>query len=473
MSIEQLLHVLRSRWKLVLLSTVLVFAVALIVSAVLPKRYTATASVLAEARSIDPVSGGLASVTMLPGYVATQIDIISSERVARRVVKMLGLDKSPEAVQRWRDEAEGLGTVENYYAGLLAKGLEVVPGRESNVISISFHGADPKVAASIANAFARAYVETSLELKVDPAREYASWFVDRTKQLRDNLEQAQTRLSAFQRDKGIVSVDDRLDVENARLAELSTQLAASQAQRADTASRQRQASSSMDTSPDVLQNPVVSALRADVARQEAKLKDLSGQLGVNHPQYQRSLAELVELKAKLDAEMRQVAASVGSAAQANVFREGTIRGTIDTQKQRILALRQQRDELAVLQRDVESAQKAYDLVAQRLSQLSLESQSQQTNISVLDAAAEPTSPSSPKSLRNALLGLVLGCALGVGVALLLELIDPRVRSVGDLRHYAGVPVLAELPEIRPSGIRRRKVRRAAAEPTLAQAGAHV
>jgi len=473
MDFHQLLLILRSRWKLVALSTVIVFAIALGVSLVLPKRYAATSSVLAEAKTTDPISGSVMSATTLPGYISTQIDIISSDRVARRVVRMLGIDKSADAIELWRTDGEGKGTVESFYAERLAQGVDVKPGRESNVISIGFKSANPKAAAAIANAYARAYVETTLELKVDPAREYATWFVERTRQLRDNLEKAQSKLSAYQRKNGIVSVDDRLDVENARLSELSSQLATSQAARADTSSRERQASSSMDTSPDVLQNPVVSSLRSEIVRQEAKLKEMSGQLGVNHPQYQRSLAELTELKSKLDAEMRQVAASIGSATQANALREGSIRGALDAQKKRILALRQQRDELAVLQRDVEGAQKAYDLVAQRLSQLSLESQTQQTNVSILDTAIEPVDPASPKILRNSVLGVVLGLAMGIGIAMLLELLNPRVRSAADLRHFAGVPVLAELPTSqKPSRRRLRRARKLVhAEPSLTPAGA--
>ncbi|MBL3200653.1 chain length determinant protein EpsF, partial [Klebsiella pneumoniae] len=70
--------------------------------------------------------------------------------------------------------------------------------------------------------------------------QYASWFAGQSKALREGLEKAQSKLSAFQQESGIVATDERLDIENARLAELSSQYTAIQAQRSDSSSRQAQ-----------------------------------------------------------------------------------------------------------------------------------------------------------------------------------------------------------------------------------------
>lgn len=444
MTFQQFVLILKARWKVILAIFSVVVATTLVLSLILPKQYTASTSVLIDMKSADPIYGAMMQAQLLPGYMATQVDIITSDRVAQRVVRMLGVDKNPDAIAQWQDEGEGKGTVVTFFADLLQKKLDVKPSRESSVINIGFTGTDPTFAAGVANAFARAYMDTNLELKVEPAKEFASWFGDRAKQLRDNLEAAQARLSAYQKEKGIVATDDRLDVENARYAELSSQLTAIQAQRADSSSRQRQASGRMDTSPDVINSPVIQQLRADVARQEAKLKEMAGQLGQNHPQYQRSQAELETLKSKLDTEMRQVASSVGTSNVVNQQRENDLRQALEAQKKKVLELRAQRDEAAVLLKDVETAQRAYDLVTQRLSQTSLESQTQQTNIVVLTPADPPIKHSSPRILLNTVLACFLGGLLGVGVALLLELTNRRIRSAEDLFEALGVPVFAVL-----------------------------
>jgi succinoglycan biosynthesis transport protein ExoP len=75
----------------------------------------------------------------------------------------------------------------------------VVPARESSVIALSYRAPDPRFAAALANAFVQAYIDTALELRTDPARQYAAFFDTRSKEARDVLEKAQARLTAFQR----------------------------------------------------------------------------------------------------------------------------------------------------------------------------------------------------------------------------------------------------------------------------------
>ncbi len=99
--------------------------------------------------------------------------------------------------------------------------LDVKPSRESNVISVSFKAPDPVQAARVANAFVEAYMNVSLELRVDPAKQYSAFFDTRGKELRANVEQAQAKLSAYQRERGvIIASEGQLDVESARLNEL-------------------------------------------------------------------------------------------------------------------------------------------------------------------------------------------------------------------------------------------------------------
>lgn len=443
MTFQQFLLILRARWLTVVLTFVLIVGGTLGVTLLLPKKYTASAALLVDVKAPDPLYGALMQGMIAPGYMATQIDIIQSERVARRVVRMLKIDENASARRQWQEETEGKGSIEAYFAELLGKQLEVKPSRESNVINISYKSAEPQFAAVIANAFAQAYVDTNVELRADPAKQYAGWFDARTKGLREQLESAQGRLSQFQRDNGITNVDERLDVENARLQELSSQLVAMQALRTESSSRQAQARNT-ETLPEVLQSGLVQSLKADVARQDAKLKDLSSQYGPNHPQVLRAVAEGQALRAKLEAEVTRVAGGVGTNNRVNVQREAEIRASLDAQKKKVLSIKQQRDEIAVIQRDVENAQKAYDLTAQRLVQTNLESQTQQTNIVVLNPAVEPTEPSSPRLLLNTLLSIFVGTMLGVGLALLLELFNRRVRSPEDIVEALGLPVIGYL-----------------------------
>lgn len=448
MTFRQFLLVLRARWRLALGVFFAAVMAALIIGLVSPKLYTADATVVVDTKA-DPVEGVAQVAQMSSGYIATQVDIITSQRVAQRVVRNLKLDKVPESVADWRDSTGGRGDMTAWLADKLQKTVAVTPSRDSSVIDISVTWTDPKNAAILANAFAQAYIDTNIELKVDPARQYATWFEERSKALRADLEAKQKKLSDFQTQTGIVATDGRLDIENARLSELSSQLVTIQALRQESQSRQRQTGVDNGSLPEVMQSPVIGSLKAQLAQEQAKLQDIATNLGKNHPDYQTTVAEIGSLKQRIAEESSSIAASLGSTTQINQRRENEIRAALEEQKKRILELTHNHDEASVLQNDVVTAQRNLDAVTQRLAQSSLESQSHQTNVALLTPAIEPLYRSSPRYSLNLLVGVLLGGILGIGFALLSEQSDRRVREASELTQLLGVPLLGTVPTVKP------------------------
>jgi chain length determinant protein EpsF len=446
MTLGQVFAVLRARWKIALLMFVLTVGVTLAVSLMLPKQFTATASIVIDVKP-DPVSAIMYAGLASPAFMATQVDIIRSDRVAYRVVRNLKLADSPQVRQQWLDETGGDGNIEVWLADTFSKKLDVQPSRESNVINVSYTAPDPRFAAGLANAFVQAYIETSLELRVDPAKQYSTFFDKRGKEARDALEQAQAKLSAFQREKGIVATDERLDVENARLNELSSQLVMIQAVAAESNSRQGQATgSSAAQMQEVLSNPVINSLKSQVSVQEARLKELSARYGAAHPQVVELKANIAELQVKIAEETKRVTGGVGVTSTINRAREAQLRASLAAQRNKVLDLKQVRDEGMVLAREVENAQRTYDSLMARSNQTSLESQTTQSNSNVLTQAVAPLVPSSPKVVLNTLLSVFLGALLALGAAFLLELLDRRVRSVDDVAAALQLPVLGIMPK---------------------------
>ena len=452
MTFQQFLLILKARVWTVLLTLVLVVAATIGVSLVIPKEYTAATAVVVDVKSPDPVMGLVLPGLIAPGYMATQVDIINSDRVARRVVSMLKLDESPAIKTQWQEATEGKGSLAVWLAELLQKKLDVKPSRESNLINIAFKGADPRFAAAVANAFAQAYIDVNLELKVEPARQYATWFVGQAKLARDELEKAQDALTNYTQKTGIIAADERLDYENNKLNELSTQLTVIQAQTADSASK-RKSTANPDTLAEVMQSPLINQLKADIARLDAKLQESNVNLGKNHPQTQRTEEELATLKAKLAGETRQISTSIGTAMTVSQQKEKEIIGALALQRVKVLELNKQRDEINVLKRDFDNAQRNFEQVSLRSSQTKLESTSVQTNIAILNQAAEPTEPSRPRVLLNVLVAVFLGTLLGVALALMRELGNRRIRSAEDLAELIGLPLLAAIPRADlPSGL---------------------
>src|SRR6185369_10030737 len=254
------LNVLRARYKVVLCMLLAVLAVGVAVFLLVPKQYTSAAGLVFDVRAPDPVSGAATPVANASYYVSGQVDVINSTRVARKVIAQLRLTESPAAKQQWLEATDGQGNFEIWLAGAIRKNLKVTATRESNVVLVGYTSEDPNFAAAAANAFAQAYIEANIELKTDPARQFARWFDEQSKVARTNLEKTQARLSEFLQKHGIVTKEENLDAETAALASLTTQLTEVRSKTFDSQSKQR----ADDTLPDVMQSSVASGLRSDI-----------------------------------------------------------------------------------------------------------------------------------------------------------------------------------------------------------------
>lgn len=444
MNFSQFLLILRAHWRIAFFTLFVTLTGTYIISKLLPKSYKASTALILNYKGVDPVTGTTSPAQLLPGYMATQVDIITSSSVAAMVIAELKLNQSQYYIDRYNAESKG-ETMADWLGAELSKMLVVEPSKESSVVVIGYKGASPKEAADIANAYANAYLKKSIELKVEPLKQAANYFNDQTKVLRDNLDIAQKKLSLYQQKNGLVSVDNRLDVETQRLHDLSSQWVSAQGQAAEATSRQKLVQSDKAfESPDVAGNPMIQNLRIGLGNAESKLSEIAQRLGRNHPQYIGLKAEVDKLRLAMSEQLAVVSNSVSNNASILQRRENDIRSAMEKQKDKVLQLNRTRDEMSLLVKEVERAQRAYETTAQRFMQTNLEGQSNQSDISVLSAAVPPTEAASPKTRLNMIFSFMVGSMLAVGFALMAELLDRRVRSRIDLEKMLDLPVLGEL-----------------------------
>jgi uncharacterized protein involved in exopolysaccharide biosynthesis len=410
MSLRQFLRALRARRRVFVVALVAVVLAATLASLMTRKSYRATVALLVDAKDEQSLSDALRPL-VLPqervSYLQTQVDILTSPKVARQVVQELRLTDNPAAlaalgVQRRTDRRDEDRLVEALLRHFKAE------TSQSSVIQASFTCADARLAATIANAFANSYVNTMLELRVAPTRKAAAWFEEQLKGLRANLEEAQSKLAA----------QSKLDAQ-AKLAQ------------------------NPDRLPEVMDNAFIQQLKADVLHGEAKLQQLATEYGVNHPVYRRQVSENQSLRARLQAEMRKVVAGAASSeGLASANRGSHLRDP------RTQPLEQ------VLTRNVESAERAYDTAMQRYVVSQVESRASQTNVAVLNPAVAPLAAYRPNIALNLALSLISGIAFGGILVVLLEMQDRRVRTPEDLLSInRRLPLLAVLgDDRRPAGL---------------------
>lgn len=438
MDILQFLLILKAHKKLMLVTLTLSVALVGVISLLFPKTYSATASLVVNVNGADPVTGQVMQSELVSRYLTTQIDVIGSHSVALKVVDNLNLIHDEKYSEAFQSETGTTASFRDWLADQLLRNLDVKPSNQSNVFYVTFKADDPRRAAQLANSFVQAYIQTNLELRTQPASQTAAWYNTQLGALRSNLEKSQAKLSHYRQNNEIVSLDEKLDVESTRLAELSSQLVVAQGQTVNSLSIQNHAD---NASAGVVNNPVIQGLKEELARSETKLSQQSERVGKNHPDYQLAKAEVDSLRSKLASEVHTVRQSIDNDLSVSRQRESALRAAVAAQKAKVLKLNAERDVGTVLAGEVESAQRIYDQALERFNQTRMESHADQTAVSVLSAAVVPLTPSSPNLPLNVALSVILGTLLGIGLALIKEMLNPRVRSERDALTVLGVPVL--------------------------------
>ena len=498
MNLQQYLAILRARSRLIIGIFVATVAVAGIVTFITPKMYTAFTSVNFEFKGENPfadVRG--ASAWTGNTYIATQMDIIRSTNVAQKVVDRLTqnernhliasleaentiIDKLKSAIlgpirslfrsdeNRVREvkassgapssgakssEALQVRSPYNWVARAIGHNLAVEPMFGSRIVKISYASTDRQIAALMANKFAEAYLITNLQMIIDPAQKTKVWFDEQLKSLRINLQNAQSKLTAFQQKEGIIATDERIDTENRRLQELTSNLVAAQREMRNAVTEQQQLQeilekgASLMTFPKVFNNPVIQNIKAEIRALEARHVEMSSRLGKNHPKYKRLLQELSSTRGRLDTEIKVITGGIYNDADLASERTRDLAKALEAQKRLVLDLKYEYDRIAVFAREVESAQTTYNTALEQLNLTSMRSMVDQTNVSIVDPASVPGTHSSPRVMTNLVLGGFGGLLLGVGITIFVAILIRKVHSKEDLIAEVGVPLLGQLKKV--------------------------
>jgi chain length determinant protein EpsF len=420
-----------------------IFAVACL----LPVQYTAGASVVLNLKVSDGLSGIALPGGLVSTHIATQINVVQSDRVLQKAVEALGLDKRPEWQGKWQSAALGKKTFPVWAAETLGRKLVVKPVPDSSVLTVSYSSTDPAFAAEVANAVVQAYMATGLEMRLEPARQYSHYFEERAVVLRTNLEQARAKLLDYQRSNNLVITDEKINLEADRLHELSAKLTDAKVAASESSAHRRRAAGTPDSAKEALDDPVVAALSEETSRQEAYFAEQSMRLGANHPQVVELATRITALKQRRDAAIQKTLGSLDVADKVNQAQLQTLEQDVSNQRTRVLDLESRRVEAGLLEREIANTQRAYDAVLEKASQAALQSGDNQSEISILGTASPPLDRPLMRLLKYLGLACVGAAVAALAYVLLRERFDRKVRTTDDIVVHLGQHLLVTLPPL--------------------------
>jgi uncharacterized protein involved in exopolysaccharide biosynthesis len=442
-SISQMALAIRGRWKLGTAVALLVFVTVLVVVAVLPSRYTATAWVIFNNRGSDAIIDKNDSLGFA-AYVNGEVDLIGSRRVLQRVANDPALLKDPRTLEQSERHQKGNAPLKDWLVDYIGRNVTVSSAKGVRTVAIAAEFDDPQWATSVANLIAKAYLDTAVDLKVTPARRNVAFFRAQTEARAAELATEQARLAAFLKETGMTGLEAKSDADELQLRTLAERLGATEAAKAGTSAQSGLGGIDTAVAAGTISNPVVQQLRAQIASQSATVRDLEVLSGPNYPPLLQARERLAELQGQLNAELGKVARGVERTARAADLESAGISALEANKRAAITASSANRARLQVLDGNVARAKANYDAVAARLADVELASAVEAPNAAILTPAAVPRGPSFPNWPLVVVFAAGAGLVAGLIAALVKELLVPRVRSRQDLQALLGAPVLCDL-----------------------------
>lgn len=409
-------------------------------------KYAAKAFVYLDISGLSQPSGGGGGG--LQASTFSQIEIATSERVL--VEAAAHLDPAVRAKMFGSSEPN---PDPDRLIGTIRRALNVTVGRDSTVIQIGATDRDPAVASDIANAVANGYLQVTLALKTEPARQKAAFYQARVAELQTAAVESQEQVAAFRQQTGLVATSaERGDVEQALLGELIRRTTELRAQYLGSAAGRSVVPANPAATSEVRGSGVVQSLQIDIARARTRFQELETRLGKNHPQYKAAADELAELERSLDREVALTASSVSTAGIADTRSAEKLNQVVEKQKAVIVDLTAKREQLALLQQRADYARKSLEMMRDKLSDALIETRSNIGGTTLLAAAQPPKESSNQPLQRTVPLAAFLGLVFASFGAVVVEQRKPRLRAQSDLTRL-GLRTIALIPTAVASSVR--------------------
>ena len=471
LTFERLLDIVRRQWPLITYTVVSAVTLVILYLLTASPMYTATASILMDTRQAQILNktSEVANTTLIdPGFVDSQVEIITSENLIRGVVNKLNLTNDPEfvgpptgvvavvmgAVFRLfssngppsKEQLEQTAVLE------LKKNLKVERVSTTYVLNLSFRSLAPEKAAQIANAISDEYVVGSLEAKYQSTKRASEWLQNRSAELQAQAITSDRAVQTFKAENGIVGTSRGL-VNEQQLSDVNTQLIQARAATAEAKARLdriKQVTTqdlAQPTVTDALNNPVITRLRAQYLDLSAQYADWSSKYGKDHQATLNVASKMQDLKNSIKDEVNRIADAYRSDYEIAKSREVSLENGLKGLVTESGSTAQAQVKLRNLESAADTYRTLYNNFLQKLQEATQNESFPISESRVIATAVTPDKKSSPKAGLFLLGGVLAGLCFGFGGACAREMLSQVIRTPSEIENEIGIRCVGTLPDV--------------------------
>ena len=459
----------KRKWAILSLAAIVALLAGVVAYSLTPV-YRTTATVLIEAGKVKVLSiEDVYTNSQQREHYQTQVEILKSREVAERTARALKLWEDPAVDPRkveptWRARAMaalGISTVKTEWTqeelekstvARVMGGLTVQPVRMSQLVMVSFESEDPVLAAKVANAITKEYIDSDRDSRFKLSQQVSSFLQDRLLSLREKLGQSEQALQSYREKKGIVNLGGSAQVLAGRqVGDTSDKLSAARSKRVELESSYLQAKTASAAQvveiPAVMKDPTVASTLALLNAAKRNLTALQVNLGDRHYKVEQAQDEIAALHKLVAQQGEAVVAGLRREYEAARATETSLQQSLNAAEGSVQAVNREEFQLNVLEREAQSNRQLYDMFMSRAKETNLAGDVQSAVARVVDRAVPSSVPVRPNKRQIVLVAAVLALFLGALASLLMDRLDNTLKGGDDAELRLRLPVLTALPLI--------------------------
>jgi succinoglycan biosynthesis transport protein ExoP len=450
MSLANYWHILlKHRWT-VLTTTLVLTTIVAVASFRMTPIYRASARVQVEAETplINSITDIYQKADADDAFLQTQIQVLKSESLAWRTIEELELPEhllSPAKLASIEPDKRKVQLIATFEKNL---SVELVP--KTRMLIVSFENPDSQLAAQVATTLVNNYIDYNFRLKYDATRQASGWMEQQLDELKAKVEKSQQALVEYERQNQIVNTNEKQNILEQMLSDLSRDLTTAQSERMQKESLYHEVLANRAQVAALAHNELLQRLEEKSSDLQGQYTETISQYGPNFPKAVRLRQQSEENKSEIEQEQNRVSDRSRKDYDAARNRENLAAMAVATQRDQVGKLNQLLVQHNLLQRDFEGNQQLYQSLLQRLKDATVSAGLRSTNIHLVDAALPPTSPVRPKRPLNIALGFLAGVVLGVMGAFVREAFDHSIKTAEEVEALLDAPTLAVIPLERPA-----------------------